>query len=88
LTISIAQSVAEARGGELSILTNGFGIISFISVTPLIAIQALGIIYNIRLKLAAKTAKETADDLRSFVLEAQTEFDRHNLDEREESTNE
>jgi len=74
LTLSIAQSVAEARGGKLSILTNGFGIISFISVTPLIAIQALGIIYNFRLKLAAKTAKETFADLELFVEEAEAAY--------------
>lgn len=90
LTLSIAQSVAEARGGELSILTNGFGIISFISVTPLIAIQALGIIYNIRLKSAARTAKETIEDLEMFVAEAKEEYDSHNLkniDETEEGSN-
>jgi hypothetical protein len=28
------------------VLTNGFGIIAFISVTPLIAVQALGILYE------------------------------------------
>ncbi len=71
LTLSIAQSVAESQGGKLSVLTNGFGIISFISVTPLIAVQALGIIYNLRLKLAAKTAKETVADLERFVNEAE-----------------
>ena len=71
LTLSIAQMVAESSGQKLSILTNGFGIISFISVTPLIAIQALGIIYNIRIKLAAKDAKdESLDDLNNFVLDA------------------
>jgi len=74
LTLSIAQSVAEANGGEMSILTNGFGIISFISVTPLIAVQALGIIYNIRLKHAtAEMAEESFADLESFVLEAEEE---------------
>lgn len=87
LTLSIAQSVAEARGGELSILTNGFGIISFISVTPLIAIQALGIIYNIRLKLAAKTAKETFEDLEAFALEAEAEYKTRNTNESEECGN-
>lgn len=87
LTLSIAQSVAEARGGELSILTNGFGIIAFISVTPLIAIQALGIIYNIRLKLAAKTAKETYEDLEAFAVEAETECKRQNTIERKECGN-
>ena len=74
LTLSIAQSVAAARSGELSILANGFGIISFISVTPLIAIQALGIIYNIRLMVAAKTARETFEDLTNFVMEAEAEY--------------
>ncbi|MBE6600931.1 MAG: DUF1538 domain-containing protein [Ruminococcaceae bacterium] len=83
LTLSIAQAVAEARGGVLSILTNGFGIISFISVTPLIAIQALGIIYNIRLKLAAKTAKETVEDLERFVAEAQAAYRKQNSKESE-----
>jgi len=48
LTLSIAQAIAEKSGSQLSVLTNGFGIISFISVTPLIAVQALGIIYNVR----------------------------------------
>lgn len=87
LTLSIAQSVAEARGGELSILTNGFGIISFISVTPLIAIQALGILYNIRLKLAAKTAKETYEDLEAFVLEAEAAYRKQKQNESEGFTN-
>ena len=74
----------------MSILTNGFGIISFISVTPLIAIQALGIIYNIRLKFAAKTARETVEDLERFVAEAQADYENQNmqsLKEREECSN-
>ena len=71
LTLSIAGAVAEASGGKMSVLTNGFGIISFISVTPLIAIQALGIIYQIRLKRAeAEAAEESFADLESFVLES------------------
>lgn len=70
LTLSIARAVAEAHGGEMSILTNGFGIISFISVTPLIAIQALGIIYNIRLKRATVEVQEDSfAELESFVTE-------------------
>ena len=70
LTLSIAQMVANSGGGKLSILTNGFGIISFISVTPLIAIQALGIIYNIRLKIKDKVIEdESLEELESFVVE-------------------
>ena len=68
LTLSIAQSVANLSNGAMSILTNGFGIISFISVTPIIAIQALGIIYDIRSKKASKElAQESFDDLQRFI---------------------
>ena len=51
LTLGVAQAVAAASGpGAQSVLTNGFGIIAFISVTPLIAVQTLGIIYDRKLK--------------------------------------
>jgi predicted hydrocarbon binding protein len=86
LTLSIAQAVAESQGGKLSILTNGFGIISFISVTPLIAIQALGIIYNIRMKFADALAEtDSFEQLEDFVLEAQ---EIENVKESEEGINE
>lgn len=51
LTLGIAQAVAATAGpGAQSVLTNGFGIIAFISVTPLIAVQTLGILYDLRLR--------------------------------------
>ena len=89
LTLSIAGAVAEAGGGRLSVLTNGFGIISFISVTPLIAIQALGIIYQIRLKRAeAEAREESFEDLESFVLDSpEAPSDEHSSSESEEDTN-
>jgi len=50
LTLGIAQAVATAAGEHAqSILTNGFGILAFISVTPLIAIQVMGMVYKKRL---------------------------------------
>ncbi|MCL2665790.1 MAG: DUF1538 domain-containing protein [Defluviitaleaceae bacterium] len=72
LTLGIAQAVAvnaEAAGLEAqSILTNGFGIIAFISVTPLIAVQTLGIIYGMRYKRAQrKIAEEEAAVLKEFT---------------------
>lgn len=89
LTLSIAQAVAEANGTTMSILTNGFGIISFISVTPLIAIQALGIIYNVRLKAAEKEAcEESFEDLECFVSASDGTGDTPNENEREESVHE
>ncbi|MHC5249608.1 DUF1538 domain-containing protein [Enterococcus sp. LJL90] len=62
LTLGIAQAVAM-RNPETaqSILTNGFGIIAFISVTPLIAVQVLGIIYSSRSQKIEKA--DAADEL-------------------------
>lgn len=51
LTLGVSQAVTASQGSPgQSILMNGFGIIAFISVTPLIAVQLLGIVYNIKLK--------------------------------------
>ncbi len=66
LTLSIASAVAENSGGTLSVLINGFGIISFISVTPLIAIQALGIIYNLKSKKSLQS-QESLDELQCYI---------------------
>ena len=55
LMLGVAQAVSRAAGpGAPSILTNGFGIIAFISVTPLIAVQTLGIIYDIQSRKTQK----------------------------------
>ena len=68
-----------------------FGIISFISVTPLIAIQALGIMYNIRLKHAEKEAAEETfeelEGLEGFVVQTD-EQDEQNTNNSEDNSNE
>ena len=64
LTLGAAQAVAETAGAQAqSVLTNGFGIIAFISVTPLIAVQTLGIIYDKQTKRtqAQQLESELAD---------------------------
>lgn len=59
LTLGAAQAVAESVGpGAQSVLTNGFGIIAFISVTPLIAVQMLGIIYESQKRRLQKTMND------------------------------
>ncbi len=73
LTLGIAQSVAKMSGSEISILTNGFGIIAFISVTPLIAIQALGIVYNLRSKRLASAEEEMYATLSTLAENLTTE---------------
>ncbi len=67
LTLGIAQAVAKMTGSEMSILTNGFGIIAFISVTPLVAVQALGIIYDIRSRKLAAEEDEMFAALQEFA---------------------
>jgi len=74
LTLGAAQAVAELAGENAqSILTNGFGIIAFISVTPLIAVQALGMIYDFRVRKEqqsmAATELEEIQELSSLVLQ-------------------
>lgn len=65
LALGAAQAVAlEVGPGAQSILMNGFGIIAFISVTPLIAVQALGIAYDRQLKrLEKQRAQEEQAEL-------------------------
>ncbi|MFT4105013.1 MAG: DUF1538 domain-containing protein [Lacrimispora sp.] len=59
LTLGTAQAVAMSAGSKAqSVLTNGFGIIAFISVTPLIAVQLLGIIYEAKVKKTLELNKE------------------------------
>ncbi len=60
LTLGVAQAVAvSSKQGGQSILVNGFGIIAFISVTPLIAVQLLGIVYDISVKKANKALENS-----------------------------
>lgn len=63
LTLGVAQAVAEGAGATAqSVLTNGFGIIAFVSVTPLISVQLLGILYNIKSKEIQETMAEEEDE--------------------------
>ncbi|MCL2211851.1 MAG: DUF1538 domain-containing protein [Treponema sp.] len=72
--LGIAQAVrnsVEAAGGiPQSILTNGFGIIAFMSVMPLIAVQTLGAVYEMksnRLRKQMETKElEELDEIMHF----------------------
>ena len=65
LTLGVAQAVADSSGfGAQFVLANGFGIIAFLSVTPIIAVQTLGIIFGRRFKkLEEASAEEDVQDL-------------------------
>jgi hypothetical protein len=80
LTLGAAQAVAKKTGfAAQSVLTNGFGIIAFISVTPLITVQALGILYTRQMRLA----KERQDAYEALEYEELTSLAAHIVDEDE-----
>jgi hypothetical protein len=61
LTLGVSQMLGQ------DVLTSGFGIIAFISVTPLIAVQVLGIIYSIKLKKLKKVENDELETLEEFT---------------------
>ncbi|MDL2317884.1 DUF1538 domain-containing protein [Eubacteriales bacterium OttesenSCG-928-A19] len=67
LALGVAQAAALQSGSATSILTNGFGMIAFVSVTPLVAVQALGIIFEVRSrKLQRIVDEETLEDIEAL----------------------
>ena len=52
--LPFAMGACDAVGGE--ILTDAFGIVAMVAMTPLIAIQLLGLVYKLRSKPAQETA--------------------------------
>ena len=50
--LPLAMGACEGAGG--SILTDAFGVVAMVAMTPLISIQILGVLYNMRLRAAAK----------------------------------
>jgi hypothetical protein len=45
--LAFAQGAAEAIDGA-NVLVDGFGVIAMVAMTPLIALQILGLIYKIK----------------------------------------
>ena len=48
--LALSMGVTTARGGN--ILTDAFGMVAMVAMTPLISIQILGVIYRIKLRRA------------------------------------
>ena len=62
--LPFAQGACAAVGGN--IVTDAFGVVAMVAMTPLIAIQVLGLVYQLRQKSAAKVHRAAApafDDL-------------------------
>ena len=80
--LPFAMGACEALGGN--VLTDAFGIVAMVAMTPLITIQALGLIHQLRLRSArgaqAEPAAETPVELpglddEDVILELPTEED-------------
>jgi hypothetical protein len=78
LTLGTAQAVAVTTGpGAQSVLTNGFGIIAFISVTPLIAVQTMGMWYDMQLgKRQASALANEREGLEKLAAHARNNADK------------
>ncbi len=57
--LAFAMGACEAVGGNL--LTDAFGIVAMVAMTPLITIQILGVIYKRKLKYTAEEEEEVLD---------------------------
>ena len=62
LTLGVAQAVEVTSMSGHSILVNGFGIIAFVAVIPLLAVQFLGIVYDRKKNKTKKPIEETNID--------------------------
>ena len=58
--LPLAAGVCDGRGG--TIMTDAFGIVAMVAVTPLVTIQILGVIYQLKLK-KARAAQPVDDDV-------------------------
>ncbi len=54
--LPLALGFCRAVSGETAVATEGFGVVAFVAMTPLITIQILGLIYKLKQKSAEKEA--------------------------------
>ena len=57
--LSFAMGASKAAGGS----SDAFGVISLVAMTPLIAIQVLGIVYNFKKKKSLGTSESTTAEV-------------------------
>ena len=62
--IAFSIGTCEAVGGN--IITDAFGMVAMVAMTPLIAIQILGLVYKSRIKSAAKATEATEETIVDF----------------------
>lgn len=58
--LPFAMGAAESTGGN--ILTDAFGLVAMVAMTPLITIQILGVVYNIKMKLNERIEEQIIEE--------------------------
>ena len=58
--LPFAMGACETLGGN--VVTDAFGVVAMVAMTPLITIQLLGLAYQWKLKQSAAPAEHPADD--------------------------
>ena len=61
----LAQGVCYAVGGNM--MTDGFGVVAMVAMTPLIAIQILGLVYKIKLVRLKKQRVSSAEETDEII---------------------
>ena len=56
--LPFAQGACEALGGN--VITDAFGVVAMVAMTPLLTIQMLGLLYKFKMKKAAQEAPPAA----------------------------
>lgn len=57
--LPLALGFCRAVGGEAAIATEGFGVVAFVAMTPLITIQILGLVYKLKQKASDRKAENS-----------------------------
>ena len=65
----------EIYSQDIKILSNGFGIVALVAMTPLIVVQLVGLIYKIKLQRAEATKELPYEDVIEFDLNGLNEVD-------------
>lgn len=69
--LPFAVGICEAVGGN--IMTDAFGVVAMVATLPLITLQILGIIYNVKLKRSAKATRAMEAALVKEAMAIQTQ---------------
>jgi hypothetical protein len=67
--LPFATGACEAAGGD--ILKDAFGIVAMVAMTPLITIQAMGLIYNIKIRNTTEEEEDVMEEIAEDIEEAE-----------------